>query len=417
MSSFNTLASNLPPAEQFREDIRQGQAEQVYQRMQEVEGEFAGQADYDYAFGLAALRSGRAAEATWSLERVILVESRHYRAKLALAEAYMDMGRYNQAQRLLDEVKSAKTSSSIVSTTQRLQERLENLRNPRFWAVNTHAIVGLGYDSNVSSSPASDIFYNGQEYALEEDPSVFSELTLRQRLDYTPDEAWRFSAGYRFRDSRPYQESEFTRQRFQVDLESRYQQNNWQISAQPAFVKGWRDSEGEIQEARLGLNGRISMQGHTLLGFGSLTNLSYEQSPADNNDGQFYLLGGGWVSQPAGSALPLTLVLTGYYLSTDQPDSTVGDFSGPGANANFIYQFNGKLRFSAKAGWSNRSYSSSRNDNQLTAGLNANYQLNPQWRIEPEINFTNMSSDSEIAEHNRLTAKVSVRYDFQSHQF
>jgi len=417
LMALPAMAANLPPVEQLQQELADGRGKAVFSELQPLEDSFAGQPNYDYLFGQAAVAVQEPLAATWALERLILVEPRHYRGKLLLARAYMDLERYSRAQGLIDEVKDRSSSASVQARAERLNEILQERKQPRRFTLSSRLTAALGHDSNISSSPSASIEQGGETLNFTEESSVFSELKARQKLEYKASEQVTLSGGYRLEDSRPYQESDYIRQRLGVDFSGRYRTDTWEASIKPALSKGWRDGEGEIQETRLGVNGRFQLPAEqSLLAFSSLTNISYDQTP--DNDGSFLLLGGGWISKPAGAESPLTLVLTGYYLTSNQPDSASGDMSGPGFNANSLYEYSNNLTLGAQLGWSSRGYSGNRSsENQYSLGLNADYRFDQSWKILPEIRYAMMDSSNELAEYNRLTVKMSVRYEFQPQRF
>ena len=67
--------------------LQQGDAERAYTLLAEQEANYAGNVDYDYWFGLSAVRAGKPARATFALERVLSEQPNHAGARLELATA------------------------------------------------------------------------------------------------------------------------------------------------------------------------------------------------------------------------------------------------------------------------------------------------------------------------------------------
>ena len=72
---------------QVEAQIRAGEAEQAYQRLLLFEGRLAGRVRYDYLLGLAALESGRPADATFAFERVLTLNPDFPGARLDMARS------------------------------------------------------------------------------------------------------------------------------------------------------------------------------------------------------------------------------------------------------------------------------------------------------------------------------------------
>ncbi|MBE0508885.1 MAG: hypothetical protein IBX50_19545 [Marinospirillum sp.] len=412
----HAIASTLPPLPELHNKMNEWQHQEVYDQLQPLELHFAGDAGYDYVFGLAALRNGYPAEASWALERLVLVQPSNQRGKLALAQAYMEMGRFNSSQRLIDEVKNSRPSPAVLASANNLQERLDKALAPKRFTLTSRVNAALGYDSNVSSA------------ASNEPASVFSEMAARQRLSWQYSDPVSFYAGYRLRDTRPYAESDYIRQNLNVQLGAEYRAGQWLAGVEPTFGKGWKDGKGEFSEAGLGLNGVYLLPDSTaVLGFMNVTQMSYDQNADKVNDGRIYLLGGGWVggvSTPL--RWPVNLVATGYYLRTDLPDSPTGDFNSLGANFNASLVYSPEWTFVGLAGYSLRDYTcssgqtscdASRRDTLFNLGVGARYQFLPNLLVEPQISYNQQFSDTPNSAFNRITARVSVRYDFEPVKF
>ncbi|WP_177203494.1 tetratricopeptide repeat protein [Marinospirillum celere] len=420
-ASAAVTAENLPDINELRDLYTSNQRAQVYELMKPLEAEFAGQAAYDRLFAQAALSQSRPDEATWALERLVLVEPRSLSAKYLLAEAYFQLERYSSAQRQLDIIKERQPTESMSNRVARLEQRIQQRTQPTHLKLTTRVELALGYDSNVTSSPGTPLDAVPEGY--EEDDSVFSILTLRQRLTYTPIDSISLFAGYRFRDTRPYSESEFIRQNLALNFGAAYRADRWRVSLEPTYAKGWKDGEGEFDEKRLAVNGRYTLDNNSqVLGFLSRSQIEYDQTPA--NDGDFNLIGGGWAGHPLGAQLPLLLVATGNYLFTDQPDSPVGEFSGFGTSVNASYRLNAQQNYFVRFSSSFRSYDcdghpvtscdSQREDLQLRYSLGAQFRFASSWRVEPRLTYIDQQSNSDPYEYQRLITQVSLRYDFDT---
>lgn len=419
----NALAATLPQLSELQSRLEQQDYAELARELQPFEYQFAGQPDYDYIYGLALLRSGKPQEASWALERLILMRPYSADARLAMAETWLQMNRPDDAQQELTQVLASASGEEKVRLQEQsasLQARVMRERAPRRLAVDTRLVLGLGYDSNVSAAPG--FRYDPADPAGEETPSLFSELRFRQRLAYTLNEQWKLNAGYSLQDSRPYSESDYIRQNLGLQAGVGYTARNWQIDVTPGFTKSWMDGEGEFAEVRLDLGGNYDLGGgQHLLGFINRSSLSYDVTEAA--DGDFTLLGGGWSGQPASQPWPVHWMITGYTLFSDQPDNPAGDLVLFGINllASLNTERFGSLR--ARLGINHRDYDCSghpavcdadRTDRQLTVGLGSIHQLADHWHLEPQLSYVIQASNDDDYEYNRLIAKVSVRYDFDT---
>src|SRR5688572_20406570 len=79
--------------------LRAGKAGDAWQLLSPLEAQHAGQPDFDYLLGIAALESARPNRATFILERVITVNPGHLAARLEMARAYFALGDFERAER------------------------------------------------------------------------------------------------------------------------------------------------------------------------------------------------------------------------------------------------------------------------------------------------------------------------------
>ncbi|ADU64970.1 hypothetical protein Selin_0213 [Desulfurispirillum indicum S5] len=412
---------SLPPLAELQQQMQQRDYAGVYQKLELLEYEFAGNPAYDALFGLAALRSGDPARASWALERLVLVEPDNLNAKLALARAYMELNRFNRAQGLLDEVRQMQPAARILQAAEQLQAELEEKRAPKHWQLTGHIVAGTGYDTNVGSAPGTFIHEIAGPVRIDEEASAFSEIVLRHRLQYSSDEDWRFFGGYRLREYRPYSATDYLRHHFTTETGAIRNAGNWRLSLEPSLTKVWRDSDEESREGRITANTRYQINQRTYaLGFITYSRLSYDQNTEDNGD--FLVLGGGLAQMLSVSGKPLTLSTTAYYLSSDQPDSASGDMRSLGADINATWRLTQKMDANGRLGWIQRDYAcslhpavcnSDRDDTQWRISIGGSYRLSERLRIESQVSHARQESNVDQYEYKRTVAKVSVRYEFK----
>ena len=95
--------------------IEQGKAKQAYE-LGLKHPELMGEPLFDYAFGVAAVDSGRASLGVLSLERVLLQNPSDDLVRLELGRAYYQLEEYGRAKDEFLEVKSHKPPPAVVST-------------------------------------------------------------------------------------------------------------------------------------------------------------------------------------------------------------------------------------------------------------------------------------------------------------
>jgi len=155
-------ADPAPVIAKAQSELEQGQAQQAYQTMSASELEFAGDTEFDYWFGLSAVRAGEAGRASFALERVVAQEPNHAGARLELATAYLQLGQRDAAAEQLDKLERMNPPPEAEQRIAALNTELNRQRDntsPR----RNGGYVGLevGDDSNVGTWPEGLEFFPG----------------------------------------------------------------------------------------------------------------------------------------------------------------------------------------------------------------------------------------------------------------
>lgn len=83
--------------QEARQLLAAKQAEDAYQLLAPHEYEWAGDRDFDYLLGAAAVDSGRPSEGVLALQRALATDPEYSAARMELARAYYNLGDYDQA--------------------------------------------------------------------------------------------------------------------------------------------------------------------------------------------------------------------------------------------------------------------------------------------------------------------------------
>ena len=138
--------------ERSRSLIAAGRGATAYELLRPHATTHAGDAEFDYLFGVAAIDSGRPHEAVFALERVVAQYPQDYAARAELARAYFELG---------DEASATKEFTRVArgnlpaGARARINQYLTVLRHdvvPQRAIFSGWLGTGVGYDSNVNSA-------------------------------------------------------------------------------------------------------------------------------------------------------------------------------------------------------------------------------------------------------------------------
>ena len=156
--------------------IKAGQADAAYSQLQPLLYEKAGDPDFDYLLGLAALQSGHPDEATLAFERALAVRPDMLGARLDMARAYYELGNYDLARQEFEELQKLNPPTEAKKAMQQYLESIKKAESPGAWTAFVEATIG--HNSNVNSAGGDSVYI----------PALGGTVTLDSSSVETPDE-------------------------------------------------------------------------------------------------------------------------------------------------------------------------------------------------------------------------------------
>lgn len=158
---FLALAVPVSPAfanpeviENARRLLNQGNPKQAYVDLIKHEAELAGNLDYDYLLGVAALDSGKLDDAIIAFERVLAINANHAGAQMDLARTYFMAGSYDLAEAAFKQLAESNPPAIAKQTINRYLEAIENRKRQTTAGWSGYAELGIGYDTNITGVPS-----------------------------------------------------------------------------------------------------------------------------------------------------------------------------------------------------------------------------------------------------------------------
>lgn len=133
--------------------LANGQAASAYALLAPELTREAGNADFNYVLGLAAIDSGHPADAVAAFERVLAVQPAHLQARAELGRAYIALNEPEAARRELDTVqRQGAVPADVRRTLDRYISALDTSLSGGGTAVSGQLSLAGGYDTNVNNS-------------------------------------------------------------------------------------------------------------------------------------------------------------------------------------------------------------------------------------------------------------------------
>lgn len=403
------------------------QPAQAYELLSPQESARAGQTEFDFLLGLAALDSGRITQAIFAFERVLAVQPGNSLARAELARAYIAAGETDTARTQLQQVKAAPNVPP--QARQSVERLLSSLEKGAAKPLRFYVEAGLGHDSNLSGGPNISSFavpaLGGAVFALGAASQQRGDNTLQlgAGLAYTHalGAATDLNANLNWRATRPFKENTLDTSSIDGSLALAHTiaATRYSLSLNLANLS----FDGDTYRKTTGLTGQVIHNLSTtsqIMGFVQLANLDYPTQAL--RDARRTVLGAAW-----GTALsPATSAYVGMALGGERADNAAGAEFGyrlTGLRAGAEHALSSQTRLFANLGLEWRKHRandsvflSKRSDRQLDLTLGLHHQLAPssygQWRITPQLSWTNRDSNFNVYEMRRTQVGVTARLDF-----
>ena len=132
--------------------IRNGDFKAAYQLLEPLEAARAGDVNYDYLFGVAAVESGNPTRGAFALERVLAIDPNNNDARAEMAKAHFILGENEASKAEFNNVLAQNPDAETKKTVEKLLTAIQKIDGTTT-TFGAYLEFGLGYDSNVSSAP------------------------------------------------------------------------------------------------------------------------------------------------------------------------------------------------------------------------------------------------------------------------
>lgn len=429
---------DLPGA---RKLLEQGKAKSAYQQLAPHEFELAGNLEYDYLLGIAALESGQPATASMIFERILSAHPDHAGARLDMARAWLALGQKERAKKeflALQQLNPPESARRVIEQNLGQIEQQEKAEaGPQ---TSGYIEGGLGYDDNITSITGSFSQAVQQTYGLvgitPTGNAVQREdfyISLGGGLAYTapikPD--MKFIANLDARQRSYLAENDFdtTLLTAQGGVQWKQEQHTWKaiLQAQSSWQEGASTSNPKpsLDRNLLGavVDWRYQLSAYDQAGLSlQIAQVRYPDTSYSNNN-QF-TLSGNWLHMMEGTLRPL-LFSNVYYTHEDATQKLANgtDYSRAisGLRVGGQISLSGELDAFGLIGYQLRRdddvgarANNIRGEDQLTdLTLGLNWKWRKDWSLTPRVTFMHNESNIPLYSFDRTDLSVMLRRDFR----
>jgi tetratricopeptide (TPR) repeat protein len=437
IASMVLLCSGIAVAAEFDPGkanalLQAGKAKESYTLLAPHEYEMAGNIEYDYLLGVAALNSDQPDKATLALERVLAVNPDYAGARLDLARAYFALGDMDRAKTEFEAVQTQNPPPVAKNVIRQYLAAIDEKQNPGT-SVSAYLEGAVGYDTNVNTASTSQVFI----------PVLGATLTLDSTSAASRDNYLALGGGVEitkplkpglslFAGIDARKRSNFFKDTFNTnDLNGRVGvnigegTNTFRLAAQ----RGVYDVDDTFNHHLTALSGewRHTLDARNIVSvFGQhgLLRFAHDSTGADlsYNDVDQSVAGMGWLHafDDYGKNIVVASAYGGYENAVGSTIRADGDQKFWGLRLGGQKSLGETLEATGSVGAKEGNYQSSnalildyRHDYQYDLALGLNWRPMQNWVVKPQLAYTRNNSNSELNTYRRTDTSITVRREFK----
>jgi len=406
--------------------LQRKDAAAAYKLLLPLEPQRAGDPEYDYLLGIAALDAGEPERAVFALERVLALQPDNLQARAEIARAYFEIGERDTAKREFEAVRSRDIPGEVRGTIDRFLSAIEAARKRRFSA---YVEIAGGHDSNVNSATsASQVavpFFGGAIVQLAPGTTRIKDdfWSLTAGLSFVNEVAanWSLVGSASYYGKYNADETRFDTDTLDGALGLRWSKDSNALTAalqvQRYNVDGdsFRESAGGVVQWQHDL----SQQTQVSL-FAQLADLSYPDPSQSIRDARRTIFGVATAHAYAGGS---PVVFASVYGGEEKEDAQNVPHLGHkpvGVRTGAQWRLAPGMHLFVNASVEKRTYGGNdplflveREDTQVDASVVLNYTIRAtKWSLRPQLTFTDNDSNIDIYTFRRTVAQLGLRRDF-----
>ncbi len=402
--------------------IRSGQAETAYTNMRPFEFERAGEPDYDYLLGLAALESGHPDQATLAFERVLAVEPDMLGARLDMARAYFALGNIDLAKQEFEELQAMDPPAEAQKVINKYLASINN-RSEETGGI-LFVEFAIGHDTNINTAADSANLYIdilGTNVTLDSDSTETGDDFFQMRL--AGETINRFSQktsvygamDVKTRGHGTKQEYDTMQARLTAGVKRQIGDSTLNLGA------SYTDTslDGEAYRYIWGLNSQFSYpidRYQSLGAFLQISGIRYDNDDDISNNSDLAMLGVTYTRalDDEGKSLFTTAVFAGE--DDDTEDRIDGNREILGLSLGAQHKWGVSTTVFASVNVQAHSYDfinglflEIRTDTKLETTLGVNWQYSNDWSFNLELGYDESSSNFELYNYDRTEVGITLR--------
>lgn len=424
--SLPAISADDPVLEQAIGLIKSQEYKKAYELLEPLESERAGEVNFDYLFGVAAIDSGNVTRGVFALERVLAIQPNHAQARAEIARAYFKLGENETAKTEFQHVLNQSPPEGAKETIDRFLSAIDKNLG---LATRYRAFLdfGIGHDTNVNSATASATVavpvFGGAIFNLSNNAQELSSnfISLAGGASFSTPLSQNFSVFGSVAGSKKlnWAQEQFNTDSLDFSLGGQYKKglNAYSLTLQD----GSYYVDGERFRHAYGFTGQWQRTINENNQFSTFLQASRLEYPGQEiRDVDRYVVGAGWGHAFGGDKAPV-LFMSAYVGTEEERESNAPFFGNDlyGVRAGGQFTITPKAVVYGSASYEYRDYGGddplflkTREDDQYDFAVGVRYLPGYNWTIRPQISYTKNDSNILINEYDRTVISINFRHDF-----
>ena len=408
--------------------IKQGRAAEALSLLEPDEIERAGDPQFDYLLGLAALESGQPAKATIIFERVLAVDPNFLGARLDMARAYFALGARDDAKAEFNSLLAENPPAAARTTIARYLAAIGESEKSTSKSFVAYLEAGAGHDTNINNATGQGTLVVpaliGADFTLDPKNVKKSDNYASGKagfsVDYRIQPTISLYAGGDVRTRVPQKQHDFGY--LSVDGRIGLSLDRGGDTLRGGLLGGAFDLGNHLNRETLGTNGEwrhaLNAKNQVNL-FGQYVAYRFPDASLKANNFDEAIMGIGLLHIPPRAA---TAFFASIYVGKERATNSRADGNAQLFGARVGYQGaltqSTELLFTAGARYAsydkqNPAFLVSRLDKVFDATVALSWHLDDVWTLRPQIVVLRNSSNIAINRFEGIDASLNLRRDFK----
>jgi outer membrane protein len=415
---------------QAKQQLDSGDAQGAYNLLIPLQSERAGDPDFDFLLGSAALALGKNTEAVFALERVLAVKPDSAPARALIARAYFNLKEIETSKREFENVKKQDVPPEVSATIDRFLDAILRVEESQRTVIHGFVEFGIGYDTNVNSATSDNQVaipaFGGTIFALAPSATKLGDkfISLGGGLSIQSPMSKQLAlfGGLAYQSKMNLNEDNFSTYYYDANLGLSYRWDRDTIALVGQFNSFWVDDTKLYNDAYRNAAGATAQWQHDfdsrnqVSAFLQYSDLTYPEQ--DIRDANRYIGGAGYAHAFGKGALITYLGLYGgaEKVKADGVPQLGNDIYGARLGAQ--WNLNEKFALFANGSAERRKYGGpdpffnvDRKDTQYSASGGLIFVPLKNVHITPQVSWTDNRSNIVIDQFDRVIYQVVYRQD------